>query len=141
MTLSFGDTKKGGILSETTKGAVDKKPWLERSILDDVKKALGIDPDYDAFDVDILMHINTAFATLHQLNVGSRDPYSIDDNTETWSDFVGSKKYLASVRTYIFVSVRLIFDPPEMSRTVEALENTKRELEWRLNVADDKETP
>lgn len=128
-------------MTEQTNSPSDKKPWTERSILDDVKKALGISPEYDAFDVDILMHINTAFATLHQLNVGSRDPYSIDDDSETWSDFVGSKKYLASVRTYIFVSVRLIFDPPEMSRTVEALENTKRELEWRLNVADDKETP
>lgn len=108
------------------------------SILDSVKKVLGIDAEYTAFDLDITMHINSTFATLHQLGVGPTMPFFLDEDdpkTSEWTEFIESKSELNSVRTYVYLSVRLLFDPPATSFVLTAMEKQKEEFGWRLNVA------
>ena len=105
---------------------------IGNSILDDVKKVLGIGYDYDAFDIDIIMHINSAFATLHQLGVGPEGGFSIADRNAVWVDFIGDLTIANSVKTYIYVRVRLIFDPPATSFAIASFENVAKEIEWRL---------
>lgn len=114
---------------------------MNDSILNDIKKLLGIMESYEHFDVDIIIHINTAFSTLTQLGVGPSDGFSITNKTETWADFIGDD-YLKfqSVKTYIYLKVRMIFDPPSNSSATEAIKSTISELEWRLNInAESKE--
>lgn len=114
---------------------------MNNSILNDIKKLLGIMESYEHFDVDIIIHINTAFSTLTQLGVGPSDGFSITNKTETWADFIGDD-YLKfqSVKTYIYLKVRMIFDPPSNSSATEAIKSTISELEWRLNInAESKE--
>jgi hypothetical protein len=104
------------------------------SILTSVKKILGIAEDYEAFDVDILMHINSVFSTLNQLGIGPADGFMIEDASATWDDFIPDDPRFNSVKTYVCLRVRLLFDPPTTSYLITALENQFRELEWRLNV-------
>lgn len=114
---------------------------MNDSILNDIKKLLGIMESYEHFDVDIIIHINTAFSTLTQLGVGPSDGFSITNKTETWADFIGDD-YLKfqSVKTYIYLKVKMIFDPPSNSSATEAIKSTISELEWRLNInAESKE--
>lgn len=114
---------------------------MNDSILNDIKKLLGIMESYEHFDVDIIIHINTAFSTLTQLGIGPSDGFSITNKTETWADFIGDD-YLKfqSVKTYIYLKVRMIFDPPSNSSATEAIKSTISELEWRLNInAESKE--
>lgn len=106
---------------------------MDASILDSTKKILGIEADYTAFDVDILTHINSVFATLHQIGIGPEEGFYISDATPTWSAFLDGDPRLNSVRTYMYMRVRLLFDPPGTSFLVDALNNQIRELEWRLN--------
>ena len=103
------------------------------SILNGTKKILGLTPEYTAFDVDILTHINSAFATLHQLGVGPAEPYEIYDASADWYDFTGGKAALNSVRSYVYLHVRLIFDPPASSYALNALKEQMKEYEWRLS--------
>lgn len=102
------------------------------SILTDVKKVLGIDESYTAFDVDIIMHINSAFATLNQLGPGPVDGYMIEDDTATWDAFFTDLN-LNPIKTYVFLRVKMLFDPPQTGYLVTAMENQIKELEWRLN--------
>lgn len=111
------------------------------SILNSVKKVIGLHEEYTPFDVDIIMHINTAFFTLHQLGVGPDGGYSIQDDKAKWSDYLGSEKDLEAVRSYVYVRVRLLFDRPETSYGIQALERQANELEWRLEVQAGTEGP
>lgn len=104
------------------------------SILESTKKVLGIESDYTAFDVDILMHINSVFSTLNQLGVGPADSFTIEDKIPTWADFLETKKNINSVKTYVYLKVRLIFDPPSTSFAIESMQKQIQEFEWRLNV-------
>ena len=104
------------------------------SILDSIKKTLGIDTDYDAFDLDVIMHVNTAFGTLRQLGVGPQEGFVIEDNTALWSSYSSSMVILASVKSYVFAKTRLLFDPPASSFAIAAMEKQVAELEWRLNI-------
>lgn len=105
------------------------------SILDSTKKVLGIDSTYTAFDEDIKMFINSAFSTLHQLGVGPEEGFEIAGNTEVWSDFLGpDSKTLNNVKAYVYLSVRLLFDPPPTSFGIAAFERQLEELVWRINV-------
>jgi len=104
------------------------------SILSSVKKALGIDEFETAFDDDIVMHINTVFSTLNELAVGPTDPYSITGSEEVWTDFTGTAINLEAVKTYMIQNVRLFFDPPSTSFVLQAMKESIKELEWRLNV-------
>jgi hypothetical protein len=107
------------------------------SILTSTKKVLGIDEDYTVFDEDIIMHINSVFMTLSQLGVGSSSGFQIEDDEAVWSDFVGADLNLNAVKTYIYLRVRLLFDPPTTSFVLTAMEQQIKELEWRLNVQVD----
>lgn len=108
---------------------------VPNSILDTTKKVLGLEPDYDAFDVDIIMHINSTFSTMHQLGIGPTDGFEIEDNTAVWADFIGTDKRLNPVKTYIYLKVRSLFDPPSTSYAVTALEKGIAEAEFRLMVS------
>lgn len=107
------------------------------SILDSTKKVLGLAADYTAFDEDIIMHINSAFSNLHQLGVGPVEGFMIDDNLTSWDDFLMGDHRLSSIKTYVYLKVRIVFDPPSTSYHTTAMQEQIKELEWRINVAVD----
>lgn len=110
---------------------------MEESIFKTIKSLLGPEAEYDEFDPDILIFINGALATLTQLGIGPAEGFRITGETETWHDLLGDYKDLESVKTYIYMKVRLVFDPPSSSSVMSAYEEMCKELEWRLNVAVD----
>lgn len=105
------------------------------SILTSIKKLLGIEEDYTHFDPDIIMHINSVFMILNQLGVGPSEGFRIEDDIATWNDYTDNNLLYESVKTYIHLKVRLLFDPPASSSLIEAMNRQISELEWRLNVA------
>lgn len=107
------------------------------SILTSIKKVLGIYEEDTSFDVDIIMHINTVLMILRQMGIGPSNGFSIYDSSSTWNDYLSDISLLESVKTYIALKVRLIFDPPASSAVTEALNRTITELEWRLNAQAD----
>ena len=112
------------------------------SILNSVKKMLGITEEYTHFDADIIMHINSVFSILAQLGVGPDEGFAIEDNTTSWDEFIPEETgslLLSSVRTYMFMKVKMMFDPPLSSSVAEAYNRQISELEWRLNVAAETE--
>lgn len=109
---------------------------MDESILTSIKKLLGISKEYTHFDADILMHINTVLFTLNQLGLPS---YSIQDATAKWSDYLTSSTQLDSVKSYIYLKTRLLFDPPASSAALESMKALVSEYEWRINVAVDPE--
>lgn len=106
------------------------------SILQSVKKYVGIHAEYDAFDEDIKMHINTAFAILTQLGVGPEEGFMIEGEDESWDEFITSVTF-SMVKTFILLSVRLDFDPPTSSAVLESMKRRIDELTWRLQVESD----
>lgn len=107
------------------------------SILTSIKKMLGIPEEYTHFDTDITIHINSVFMILNQLGVGPSEGFSIKDNNTKWSDFIKDSNKIESVKSYMFLKVKLIFDPPLSSSVIESINRQINELEWRLNVAGD----
>lgn len=107
------------------------------SILTSTKKLLGITEEYEHFDPDIIMHINSVLAILTQLGVGDKNGFSIEDKTATWSDFMGSDPRVSFVKSFVALKVRLIFDPPQSSVVKDAIERTLSELEFRISVEVD----
>lgn len=107
---------------------------MDDSILTSTKKILGVAEDYTVFDMDIITHINTAFSTLTQLGVGPPDGFMIEDEDAEWVDFIGTDKQYNSVKSYVFLRVRQLFDPPQTSYHIASMERQIQELEWRLNV-------
>lgn len=104
------------------------------SILTSTKKILGIEESYTAFDEDIILHINSVFSILNQLGIGPDDGYAIGDSSDTWDDFLGDDVRMNSVKTYVYLRVRLLFDPPTTSYLINSMNEQVKELEWRLNV-------
>lgn len=104
------------------------------SILNSTKNTLGMTDDYTVYDGQIIMHINSVFATLHQLGVGPDPSYFITDDEETWEDFIGTVPNINSVKTYMYLKVRMMFDPPSTSFAIAAMERQIEEHEFRLNV-------
>lgn len=111
---------------------------MNESILTSIKKMLGITEEYTHFDQDLIIHINTVLMILTQLGVGPAGGFSIKDEHETWSDFVSENEKLEAVKSYVYLKVRLLFDPPLSSAVTESINKMINELEWRLNVAADK---
>lgn len=107
------------------------------SILTSIKKLLGLTESYDHFDADIIMHINSVFMALTQMGVGPSEGFVIEDETTTWSDFAENTIPIESVKSYIYLRVRLLFDPPSSSAVIESMNRMISEFEWRLNVAAD----
>lgn len=108
---------------------------LSESILNSIKKMLGPTGEYTHFDPDIIMHINSAFMILNQMGVGPDKAYSISDEMATWSDFMPDEKLFHSVKSYIYLKVKMVFDPPSSSSILQSMKEEIKELEWRLNVA------
>ena len=110
---------------------------METSILTSIKKLLGIAEDYTEFDEDIITHINSVFLNLTQLGVGPEEGFMIEDDTSVWEDFIDDSIQLQAVKTYMYLKVKLLFDPPLSSSVTESFTRMIAELEWRLNVAVD----
>lgn len=105
------------------------------SILTSIKKLLGIEEDYVHFDADIIMHINSVLSILTQLGVGPSEGYSIKDANATWDGFITNPAKLELVKSYVYLKVRLMFDPPSSSSAVESMKQLISELEFRIIVA------
>lgn len=107
------------------------------SILTSVKQQLGIVEEYEAFDNELIIHINSVLRILNQLGVG-KTKFEITGKDQTWTDFLGDlEPELSDVKTYVYLKVRSIWDPPTIGSHVTALDNTIKELEWRINVQID----
>lgn len=110
---------------------------MYESILISIKKLLGIAEDYDHFDPDLIMHINTVFMILYQMGVGPKEaPFMIEDANAIWDNFIKDAKDLQPVKTYIALKVKLVFDPPTSSSHLQAINDTIKELEWCLYSAE-----
>lgn len=110
------------------------------SILTSIKKMLGITEDYTHFDIDIVIHINSVFSVLTQLGVGPPEGFSIQDKTTVWNEYISDYSKLELVKSYMYLKVRLLFDPPASSAAIEAINKQISEFEWRLNVAAEDNT-
>jgi hypothetical protein len=108
---------------------------VEQSILKSTKKILGLPDDYTVFDLDVITHINTAFSTLTQLGVGPLEGFMIEDVKAVWDDFIvmSDDPQYNAVKSYVFLKVRMLFDPPQTSYLINATQDQIRELEVRLN--------
>jgi hypothetical protein len=104
------------------------------SILTSTKQALGLAEDYTAFDPDIIMHINSVFSTLNQLGIGPTLGFMIEDKEALWDTFLGSDPRLNNIKTYVYLRVRMLFDPPQTGYHTTAMQDQIKELEWRINV-------
>lgn len=107
------------------------------SILTSVKKMLGIAEEYDHFDADLIMHINSVLTILGQLGVGPDEGFFIEDDGAEWTDFVPDISNLQFIKTYVYQKVKLLFDPPQSASAIEALNRSISELEWRINAQVD----
>lgn len=106
------------------------------SILNSVKHAIGGDINGSAFDADLIMHINATFNILQQMGIGPDTNFRIEDDSAVWSDFVGDDE-LPMVQSYMYLKVRLLFDPPSSSFVLDSMRNQAEEMEWRMNVEED----
>lgn len=104
------------------------------SILTSIKKLLGIQEEYTSFDPDIILHINTVFGILQQLGAGPANGFSIIDKTAVWDEYTTNLE-LGMIKTYVYLKVRLIFDPPTGGPLLDSIKNTINELEWRITLA------
>lgn len=109
----------------------------EESILDYVKKLLGIQKDYTHFDPDVIYGINAAFAVLTQVGVGPKEGFAISDDSAVWNDFLTDTMRIALVKEYVCLKTRLLFDPPSSTALLDAYNKTASEYEWRLYVASE----
>lgn len=108
---------------------------MDDSILNTVKKSLGIVPEYDAFDDALIMDINSVFMVLSQLGVGPDKGFRIEDSSAEWSEFLSSDdENYESYKSYICMKVRLLFDLPSSSTHMQCIKDLISELEWRLNI-------
>ena len=111
------------------------------SILTSIKKLLGIGEDYTHFDDDIVMHINTVFLNLAQLGIGPEEGFAIEDESAEWTSFIPEdNKLFNSVKSYVYLKVKLLFDPPLSSAVTDVINRNISEIEWRLNVVAESKT-
>lgn len=110
------------------------------SILNTTKKLLGIQESDTNFDDILVTHINSVFAILNQLGVGPKNGFYINGSEEKWSDFISEEgNLLKNIQTYMYMKVRLVFDPPTMSAVLSALKESIAEYESRINMVVDPE--
>lgn len=107
------------------------------SILTSVKKLLGMTEEYTAFDTDLILHINSVLMILTQMGVGPKEGFSISDAAASWSEFIPDGKNMEAVKSYVALKVRMLFDPPQSSTTMDATKNIISELEWRLRLTSE----
>lgn len=118
-------------------GTKNKGLNIMESILISIKKLLGIAEDYTHFDNDIIMHINSVFLILTQLGVGPPEGFVIQDATALWTDFVADDKNLELIKSYTYLKVKIMFDPPLSSAVLDSTNQLIKEYEWRIQVASD----
>lgn len=106
----------------------------EDSILDKTKKMLDIESDYDVFDSTIIAHINSVFSTLQQLGIGPTEGFMIEDDQVEWPAYLENKLHLNMVRSYMYLRVKTLFDPPPTSFALAAVKEQISEMEWRLSL-------
>ena len=104
------------------------------SILVSIKKMLGLDDDYTPFDTDVLIHINAAFMTLCQMGIGPKEGFTVTDDSQIWDDFLTNKVMLGGVKTWVYLQVKMLFDPPANSFVMDAYKTQAEQILWRLNV-------
>ena len=104
------------------------------SILTSIKKLLNISEDYEYFDADIIMHINSVLLVLTQLGVGPSEGFAIYGKTAIWDDFIGDVP-LEMIKSYMYLRVKLLFDPPQSSAAIESANRMISEFEWRISIA------
>ena len=114
------------------------------SILHTIKKMIGGDVESSEFDTDLIISINSAIATLYQIGIEALNAetgawFTITGEAETWSDYLGNFKHVDMVKTYIYQRVRLIFDPPQNTVLISAIQDQMKENEWRIMVAAESE--
>ena len=107
------------------------------SILTSIKKMLGIIEEYEHFDSEIIMYINSAFSVLTQLGVGPVEGFYISDKSSIWSDFIEDDSRLEMVKSYTYLKVKLLFDPPLGGSLIDAMNRQLDEYEWRINIIAD----
>lgn len=110
---------------------------INSSILESTKKILGVASEFKAFDLDIITHINSALSTLEQIGVGPAGGFFVEDDIAEWGDLLGTDPRLNQVRSYVYLRVRLLFDPPATSFAIDAIKEQIKEMEWRLQVVMD----
>lgn len=104
------------------------------SILTSIKKMLGISEEDTNFDQDIIININSVLMFINQLGIGPESGFTISDSTSTWQDLIGERLDLEAIKTYVYLKVRLLFDPPQSAFVLESIERQIAQIEWRLNV-------
>lgn len=104
---------------------------VETSVLKTIRRMIGPSEDYEYFDTDLIVHINSAFSRLCQLGVGPEVPFHITDDTEEWSDF-SDEGYMEDVKQYVYLSTKVIFDPPASASVLTAYKEQIQKLEWLL---------
>lgn len=104
------------------------------SILNSIKKLLGIPAEQDDFDIDVILHINSAFSDLYDIGVGPSEAFVIQDDNDVWESFTEGDMNYENVKQYVYISVKIVFDPPASSAHLTALQNKLKELEWKLQV-------
>lgn len=107
------------------------------SILTSIKKMLGIPEDYEHFDMDLIIHINSVLGILGQIGVGPAEGFAIRSKDDTWQDYISNANQIEMVKSYVYLKVRLLFDSPTSSALLESTKQLASELEWRLNVSVD----
>lgn len=101
------------------------------NILNSIKKLLGINPEFTEFDQDLMIHINSVFMILNQIGIGPKEGFALETGLERWEEYI-NKKNENAVRSYVFLKVKLLFDPPTSSALIESIRTSIAELEWRL---------
>ena len=112
---------------------------MEESIFDSIKDMLGPDSSYEVFDNEILIHINMALSVLTQLGVGPAEGFVVTGSDETWDQFLGNDKVAQMTKTFVYMKVKMAFDPPSSSFVLTSMEKACDEIGWRLAVATDKQ--
>lgn len=129
------------VISEEPEVIVEEPTVDTESILNSMKLMLGMEPDYNAFNTDLIIHINSILSKLTQVAVGPPEGFQlplVNPETSKWEDFIGANNpKLNMVKTYVYLQLRMLFDPPQNSFTQEAMRSEAEELLWRLNVEAD----
>ena len=105
---------------------------MEESVLKTIKQLIGCPDDFEQFDLDLIVHINSAFATLTQLGVGPKEGYRITGADNEWSEFEDDVQKLSLIKDYVYIKTRLLFDPPTSGSLMDSLKEQLKEMEWRL---------
>lgn len=105
----------------------------QNSILTSIKKVLNVAEEDTSFDVDIIMHINSVFSNLLQMGFGTNN-FVLQDKSQVWTDFC-NKQDVENLKSYVYLKVRMLFDPPTSSIVMDAFEKQAKEFEWRLYIS------